>query len=324
MDFRHVHAFIAVADELSLRRAARRLGVSQPALSRQVQQLEQELGLTLFVRHPDGIELTHHGTLMLERARRLAAAATQITDSVHGAEPPKRAVRLGVPWGLWDAVNRICSRQAARAPEVAVIGEDMTSCAQTDALRQRRIDVGLVRPPVDTRDLRCERLFDECVVAVLPATHPLAGRERVRIAELASERLLLHERELAPGIYDKIFELYAAAGITPDIVPTTASPANPGGLIQVVSGKGIYLGLGSLLALRELTGITMVRIDDPRALLPVSVAWRADESASDVLHFIASIRGAFSGAARRRMGAVVAAQGAPKRRTRPGRRRISA
>ena len=71
----------------------------------------------------------------------------------------------------------------------------------------------------------------------------------MRLAELASDRLLLHDRDHAPIIYDKIFELYAAAGVTPHIVATTASPASPGGMINVASGKDIYLGLGSLMTL---------------------------------------------------------------------------
>jgi DNA-binding transcriptional LysR family regulator len=324
MDFRHVNAFIAVAEELSLRRAGRRLGVSQPALSRQVQQLEQELGLTLFVRHPDGIELTHHGTLMLDQARRLASAATRLADNVRAAESHRRgAVRLGIPWGLWPAVNRIRRHHASRMPGVAVLGEDMVSWVQADALRQRRIDAGLVRPPVDTRDLRCEPVFNECVVVVLPATHPLAGRGGVRLRELASERLLLHERDLAPGIYDKIFELYASAGITPRVVPTSASPATPAGMIQVASGKGIYLGLGSLAA-GETAGIAMVRLDEPRASLPVCVAWRAAESSPVVLQFIESVREALSGQPSSRARRMVAADRPAKPHTRRAARRIHA
>src|SRR5438093_1016365 len=126
MEVRHIQAFIAVAEELSLRRAGRRLGVSQASISRQVQQLEQELGVTL---------------------------------------------------------------------------------------------------------------YNECVVAILPAGHPLARRSSVKLAELANERLLLHDRDHAPIVYDKIFELYSAAGVTPHIVATTASPASPGGMINVASGK---------------------------------------------------------------------------------------
>ena len=289
-----MHAFIAIAEDLSLRKAARRLGVSQPALSRQIQQLEQELGLQLFVRHPDGIELTHHGTLMLDHARRLSQAATEFSEHVRTADSNKRgAVRLGITWGLWDTVSRVAAHHGARAAGIAVLGVDILSGAQGDALRQRRIDVGLARPPLDTRELRCDVLYQEPVVAVLPAGHALGGRTTVRLAEIADERLLLHDRELAPGIYDKIFELYAAAGITPHIVPTTASPASSGGLIQVASGKGIYIGLGGLQTFAETPGIAIVRLDEPGASLPIYAVWRASESSPIVQQFIESIHEVF-------------------------------
>src|SRR5258706_6588978 len=91
MEVRHIQAFIAVAEELSLRRAGRRLSVSQASISRQVQQLEQELGLTLFLRRRDGIELTHHGTLMLDQAMRLGAAAAGFADHMKTVETHRRA-----------------------------------------------------------------------------------------------------------------------------------------------------------------------------------------------------------------------------------------
>lgn len=294
MDFRHVHAFIAIAEELSLRKAGRRLGVSQPALSRQIQQLEQELGLTLFVRHPDGIELTHHGTVMLEQARRLSEAALEFAEHVRTADTRRRgAVRLGITWGLWEAVNRIISHYTASTPGVAVLGSDIVSSAQSDALRHRRIDVGLARQPLDTRELHCETLFEEGVVAVLPAGHAAARRGRVTLADLATERLLLHDREIAPSIYDKIFELYSAAGITPHIVPTSAAPSSAGGLMQVASGKGIYIGLGGLQTFAETPGIEIVPLDESRASLPVCAVWRASESSPVILQFIESVREVF-------------------------------
>jgi len=270
--------------------------VSQASISRQVQQLEQELGLTLFLRRRDGIELTHQGTLMLEQAMRLAAAATEFTDHMKTVEAHRRGVvRLGISWGLWDAVNRIRARHEARATGVAVLGSDMASWNQVEALRQRRIDVGLLRLPADIRELQCAPLYSECVVAVLPSGHPLAGRSSVRLAELASDRLLLHDRDHAPIIYDKIFELYSAAGVTPHIVATTATPASPGGMINVASGKGIYLGLGSLVQrLNDAPGIKVVRIEDPRAALQVCVVWRVSEASPTVLDFVSAARDAFA------------------------------
>ena len=296
MEVRHIHAFIAVAEELSLRRAGRRLGVSQASISRQVQQLEQELGLTLFLRRRDGIELTHQGTLMLDQAMRLAAAAAEFSDHMKTVEAHRRGVvRLGISWGLWDAVNRIRARHQARANGVAVLGTDMASGIQVEALRQRRIDVGLVRMPCDTRELQTAVLYSECVVALLPAAHPLAHRSSVRLAELANDRLLLHDRDHAPVIYDKIFELYAAAGVTPHIVATTASPATPGGMINVASGKGIYVGLGSLMtSMKDAPGIAVVRLEDPKAALQVCVAWRAAEASPTVLDFVSAAREAFA------------------------------
>jgi DNA-binding transcriptional LysR family regulator len=296
MEVRHVQAFIAVAEELSLRRAGRRLGVSQASISRQVQQLEHELGLTLFLRRRDGIELTHQGTLMLDQAMRLASAAAEFADHMKTVESHRRGVvRLGIGWGLWDAVNRIRARHESRGTGVAVLGNDMPSGNQVEALRQRRIDVGLVRLPCDTRELQSATLYNECVVALLPASHPLAGRASVKLAELANERLLLHDRDLAPFLYDKIFELYSAAGITPYIVATTASPASPGGMVHVASGKGIYLGLGGLMTtMKDSPGIAVVRLEDPRAALQVCIVWRSSEASPAVLGFVEAAREAFA------------------------------
>ncbi len=299
MELRHVEAFIAVAEELSLRKAGRRLGVSQASVSRHVQQLEQELGLTLFARRRDGIRLTQEGRLMLDQAMRLTGAVTQLVDQIRTVESHKRGVvRLGIACGVWEALNKIRAAHAAVAPDVAVLGSDIRSPMQPEALRQRRIDVGLMRPPLDARELRFDRLYEEGVVAVLPASHPLAGRQRIRLHELGSERLLLHERDLSPGIYDKIFELYSAAGVTPHIVATQASPASPAGMIQVASGKGIFVALGSLVPLNDAPGLAIVGLDEPHASLPVHVAWRAAESSPVVLQFVDSARAAFRAGAR--------------------------
>jgi DNA-binding transcriptional LysR family regulator len=176
---------------------------------------------------------------------------------------------------------------------VAILGSDILSAAQGEALRHRRIDVGLARPPLDTRELHAVVLFEEAVVAVLPASHALASRERVSLRELGSDRVLLHDRDLAPGIYDKILELYDAAGVTPHIVSTAASPASASGLIQVASGKGIYIGLGGLRTLGDTPGVAFVRLDEPRASLPIYAVWRASESSPVVLQFIDSIRRVF-------------------------------
>ena len=101
MDFRHVRAFIAVADALSVTKAAERLHISQPPLSRHIHQLEEELGTTLFVRHHHGVTLTESGRLLLEKARVLEAAATDFHETAQrAARGDLGTLRVGIGWGL--------------------------------------------------------------------------------------------------------------------------------------------------------------------------------------------------------------------------------
>src|SRR5688500_1744539 len=108
MDFRHLRAFIAVAETLSVTRAAARLHISQPPLSRHIHQLEEELDVTLFVRHRQGVTLTDAGRRLLEKARALDAAALDFYEAAREvASGQSNTIRVGIGWGLWDAVNSI-------------------------------------------------------------------------------------------------------------------------------------------------------------------------------------------------------------------------
>ena len=108
MDFRHIKAFIAVADTLSVTKAAERLHISQPPLSRHIHQLEEELGLTLFLRHRHGVTLTDDGRRLLEKARALDAAGTEFCEVARQmARGEQSRIRIGIGWGLWDVVNRL-------------------------------------------------------------------------------------------------------------------------------------------------------------------------------------------------------------------------
>src|SRR5687768_10800849 len=151
MDFRHVRAFIAVADALSVTKAAERLHISQPPLSRHIQQLEQEIGLTLFVRHRQGVTLTEAGQHLLERARAWETAAQEFQDAARLARESEGArVRVGIAWGLWDVVNRVRIEFAKTHPSVTIEATDAFCWFDSDEqLRKHNLDVAFARPPYD-------------------------------------------------------------------------------------------------------------------------------------------------------------------------------
>ncbi len=143
MDFRHVRAFIAVADALSVTKAAEPLHISQPPLSRHIHQLENELGIILFVRHRHGVTLTDAGRQLLEKARALDAAALDFSDTAKQATRTESdRIRIGIGWGLWDVVNKIRVEFARQCPNVSIEATDAFCWYDSDEqLRKQSLDI---------------------------------------------------------------------------------------------------------------------------------------------------------------------------------------
>jgi len=293
MDFRHLRAFIAVAETLSVTKAAARLHISQPPLSRHIHQLESELGVTLFIRHRQGVTLTDAGRRLLEKARALDAAAASFYEAARqAASGQSNTIRVGIAWGLWDAVNRIRVEFARQCPAVTIEARDAfcsEKCEQ--ALKDYSLDVAFARPPLDSGSLVVVPLFQERLQAVLSAESPLAANASVSIGELASVPLLLWERHISPVLYDRVLDLYARRGLTPTMVTTPgAGPYNHTGLMHVASGKGTYVCLGvPLTSPRPASGVAVLPVSDPDATIEVCVASRKGETSPVVASFLESV-----------------------------------
>jgi len=244
MDFRHLRAFIAVAEESSVTKAAERLHISQPPLSRHIKQLEDELGITLFIRHRQGVTLTTAGQRLLEKARALASAAADFYESAgQTTRNDSNRVRLGIGWGLWETVNSIRLASARQFGNTTIEATDVL-CAEhyNQQLQEGALDVVFGRPYFETAALEAVPLYQEPMLAVLSADNPLASRPTLSIRDLANETLLLYDRHVSPYVYDKVLDVYAKAGVTPKVVPTPeAGPYNQAGLmlaLSVVIGRG--------------------------------------------------------------------------------------
>jgi DNA-binding transcriptional LysR family regulator len=297
MDFRHLRAFITVAEEASITRAAERLHISQPPLSRLIRQLEEELNVTLFSRHRQGVTLTDAGRMLLEKARTLTAAASDFFEAAgQTTRDEAKKVRIGIGWGLWEAVNEIRVAYSKQFPGVTLDATDvMCPDLYNEQLQNHALDVVFARPPFDPSAFECATLFDERIVAVLSEDNPLASRKTLRIRDLAGETLLLWDRHMMPGLYDKMLDLYAKAGVVPKTIPTPgAGPGTQAGIMLVASGKGIYLCIGiPLSSPRPARGIAVVPLSDPDATFEVCVAWRKNEASSAVVEFLKCVSKVF-------------------------------
>jgi DNA-binding transcriptional LysR family regulator len=295
MELRHLRAFVAVAEERNLTKAAGRLNISQPPLTRQIHQLEDEVRVRLFVRRHDGVQLTSAGRALLPKATALIAGAADFVTSAgrHGKHEPG-TIKIGFAWGLWEVVNRVRRHHAKRFPAAAIEGEALTSNRQNEAVSGRRIDVAFLRSPVNSAAVHSTPLFEERFVVLLAETNRLAKRRTLRIKDLAKEPLLLYARDGRSGIYDQTLALYARAGVTPTVIETAHNAADQAAVVPVACGKGIFLALSSPLTLTHRAGgVAVVPLNEPEATIVVNAAWRKGETAREVLQFVQSIREVF-------------------------------
>ena len=302
MDLRHLRAFVAVAEEGTFTKAALRLHISQPPLSKQVRQLERELGTTLFVRRRDGIELTRDGTMLLERAQRALAAFREFEDFTKSVSARARPVRVGIGWGLWEALERIRSHHATRFPDVRISAEEL--CSDRSSPQPRRFDVAVCRTPLDDELYDSQTLFEEQFIVLLATTHPLAARTSIKLAELAAEPLLMYERCVGPAVYDKTLDLFRAASVRPRFVPGQPPPYSQAAMMLVASGEGYYVGIASRFTqTHRVSGVAVVAVDEPGARLDVRIAWRKVETSRAIREFVRSARAVFPSSAEPHSGA---------------------
>jgi DNA-binding transcriptional LysR family regulator len=218
-DLRRLQYFVAVARERNFTRAAERLHIAQPALSRQVRLLEQELGVELLHRTTHEFELTAAGALLLDRGPTVLASAEELWRDVRAYGTGERG-RLLVAYGAsasYETAPRLLRALAERHPGVELATAVKSVDEIVSGLSAGSVDVGIVRCPPRTPDLECRTIRQEGQRVLLRDGHPLADAPVIAVQELAPETLLMHPREANPGHYDAIVDLCRSAGFEPQI-----------------------------------------------------------------------------------------------------------
>jgi DNA-binding transcriptional LysR family regulator len=217
MEYRHLRSFLAVADQLSFTRAARDLGIAQPALSVQIRQLEQEIGGALLERTSRTVRLTPAGEVLRAKARAaLAAAGAALDETRQALLGEAGSLSLGyVSSALFGLLPRLLSYLHERVPAARIEFEEMDPGEQLQAIREGSIDFGLLhgdarQPGLDTRVLSRETL-----IAALPKGHPAARNRELPLHTLLGTRLFLPRRHEYSLFHDQVLQACHRAGFEP-------------------------------------------------------------------------------------------------------------
>lgn len=216
MELRHFRYVVALADTLHFGRAAERLHISQPPLSQQIRQLEDELGVRLFDRTQRRVQLTAAGELFVQEARLVLTQvdhAGRVGERIRQGEAGQLFVGVAGPADA-DYFVEIMRTFAKRHPQVRVIIRNMSTAEQVRAIHEKRLHAGFVTPPVDDPDLMFETVLHEPIVLAVPREHALAARSRVPLSALAGEALILFSRTMGPGFFDAIASACRNAGFS--------------------------------------------------------------------------------------------------------------
>ncbi|MEU8570203.1 LysR substrate-binding domain-containing protein [Streptomyces pathocidini] len=210
--------FVAVAEELHFGRAAERLRMTQPPLSRQIQLLENGLQVRLFDRTNRTVRLTPAGRAFLGEARRLLKQAEHATLSVRQFSAGEvGTIAIGfTAASAYAQLGRLLETASSALPGVEVVLREMVTRDQLEALSEGSLDLGLVRPPVPDAELDSRTVLREPLLAALPEGHPLARREGpLSLADFDGERLIMYSPIEARYFHDLLISVFRAAGVVP-------------------------------------------------------------------------------------------------------------
>jgi DNA-binding transcriptional LysR family regulator len=284
MDLRHLRYFQAVAEELSFSRAARRLNIAQPALSRVVREIEFELGVPVLERSRHHVRLTPAGAVLLHETARLLErwdeAFRRVRCTATGEEGELRLGYIGPP--TQPFLGRVLEQYRKRYPRVSLHLEERTPERVWEMVARGRLSAALTRPVQSHRalGLRTVLLRDEELGVAVPPDHPFACRESLPWKALADEPLIVLARREGMGLHDAVLAACRQAGFAPRIAHTPSLVGTV--LIYVEAGAGLGVATDSVIDTRLELRFVPLR---PRHTVPLVLVWQQDEESPPVQRF---------------------------------------
>ena len=292
MELRHLRYFVGVGEEQHFGRAAARLHIAQPALSRQIQDLEREVGFLLFERLPRGVRLSEAGKMFLSDARRILQ---DVDDAKRRAERialgQAGTLRVGIATAVsWHGLVVNAFREFRRRhPDVELVLHHLLSVHQVEAVVSDRLDAGFAAAVTPWhKELEHRQFALDRMVLAMPKGHPLTKRERIRLRDLRTMPFIWFHRWVNPAFYDQMMEACARGGLSaPRIVQEATDRDTVLGLVQCQIG---------IAWLTESTrwhcprGVVLLPVVDMNVRLPFNLIWKKDNSSPLLRKFLAQVQ----------------------------------
>ncbi|WP_458127788.1 LysR family transcriptional regulator [Pseudomonas sp. Z2-11] len=270
---RHLWLFLAVAEEQNFGRAAKRLGMSQPPLSEQIQILEQALKVTLFERSRRGARLTPVGAAILPAVRKFADQLQRLELAVEEAVAGQSGMLTigAISTAMFDVLPGVIEQLKTQYPQLTVSVREIDSVEAIPALEAGDIDLAFARLDGDFgASIQSFPLTEDRLMVALPLDHPLASRKRISLASLATEPLVMFSRKVSPVYFDSLIATCRASGFSPRVLHEVRSVASQ--IAFVSCGQGIALVPASLKKLAP-SNVVLRPLSQKLNVVTTAVAW---------------------------------------------------
>lgn len=277
MELRHLRYFLTVAETLHFGRAATRLGIAQPPLSRQIHDLEAEVGTPLFHRTSRGVVLTDAGAVFVQKARQILAASDEaITEARDAGAGRGGRLVIGFVHSLaYSLLPQLLPGFRARHPGVVVSLREVTVLDKESALLSEHIDVGIYRPPARHPEIASIAIKEEGFVLALPAQHPLARKRRIPVQALMDEHLILFPALRGDvGLSGTISSFLRQHGIPVKTGEEVGTIHTALGLVLAGVGVSIVPETSTVVSI---PGLAFRPFAEPTTRVSSSVCWRAHD-----------------------------------------------
>ncbi|MBD8091919.1 LysR family transcriptional regulator [Pseudomonas fluorescens] len=287
---RHLWLFLAVAEEQNFGRAAKRLGMSQPPLSEQIQVLEQALKVTLFERSRRGAKLTPVGAAILPAVRKFAEQLERLELAVEEAVAGQSGMLTigAISTAMFDVLPGLINQLKQQYPHLTVSVREIDSVEAVPALEAGDIDLAFARLDGDLgQAIQSLPLREDRLMVALACDHPLAARTRISLSSLASEPLVMFSRKVSPVYFDNLIATCRANGFSPRVLHEVRSVASQ--IAFVSCGQGIALVPASLKKLAP-DNVVLRALTQKLNVVTTAVAWNSERPNPLVTELVAQFQ----------------------------------